>query len=257
MADDRIVDSVKADGGPRIVTFAPILKHKRVPLAGILHHVLTRCEAYLNSPIEIEFAFILDEKTDTQIFALLQVRPILEESVDIDIDMSEVDRSRAICMSRHSLGNGVIDDIRDVVYIHPNRLDRMRTSNLTDHIEAIDAKLRAAGRPYLLIGPGRWGSSDPSLGVPVSWEQIRGAKAIIEVPMSDIHVEPSQGTHFFQNIVTFNIGYLTITDEDMLDFDWLDNVDSEEEIGPLRHIGLASPLKVVLDSRDSEAIILR
>jgi hypothetical protein len=257
VADDRIVDSVKADGGPRVVTFAPILKHKRVPLAGILHHVLTRCEAYLNSPIEIEFAFILDEKTDTQIFALLQVRPILEESVDIDIDMSEVDRSRAICMSSHALGNGVIDDIRDVVYIHPNRLDRMRTSNLTDHIEAIDAKLRAAGRPYLLIGPGRWGSSDPSLGVPVSWDQIRGAKAIIEVPMSDIHVEPSQGTHFFQNIVTFNIGYLTITADDMLDFEWLDGVDSKEEIGPLRHIGLDSPLKVVLDSRDSEAIILR
>ena len=257
VADDRIVDSVKADGGPRIVSFAPILKHKRVPLAGILHHVLTRCEAYLNSPIEIEFAFIVDEKTDTQIFALLQVRPILEESVNIDIDMSEVDRNRAICMSSQALGNGVIDDIKDVVYIHPNRLDRMRTSNLTDHIEAIDAKLRAAGRPYLLIGPGRWGSSDPSLGVPVSWEQIRGAKAIIEVPMSDIHVEPSQGTHFFQNIVTFNIGYLTITADDMLDFDWLDKVDSEEEIGPLRHIGLKSPLKVVLDSRDSEAIILR
>jgi len=255
--DDRIVDSLRADGGPRVVTFAPILKNKRVPLASILHHVLTRCESYLNSPIEIEFAFVLDEETEQQIFALLQVRPILEESVDIDIDMSEVDKSRAICMSTQSLGNGVIDDISDVVYIHPNRLDRMKTSDLTDHIEEIDAKLRQDGRPYLLIGPGRWGSSDPSLGIPVSWDQIRGAKAIIEVPMSDIHVEPSQGTHFFQNIVTFHIGYLTITDEDLLDFDWLDAVDSETEIGPLRHISLNKPLKVVLDSRDSEAIILR
>ena len=255
--DDRIVDSLRADGGPRVVTFAPILKNKRVPLASILHHVLTRCESYLNSPIEIEFAFVLDEETEQQIFALLQVRPILEESVDIDIDMSEVDKSRAICMSTQSLGNGVIDDISDVVYIHPNRLDRMKTSDLTDHIEEIDAKLRQDGRPYLLIGPGRWGSSDPSLGIPVSWDQIRGAKAIIEVPMSDIHVEPSQGTHFFQNIVTFHIGYLTITDEDLLDFDWLDAVDSETELGPLRHISLNKPLKVVLDSRDSEAIILR
>ena len=256
-ADDRMVDSVKTGGGPRVVTFAPVLKHNRVPLARILHHVLTRCENYLNSPIEIEFAFVIDEETDQQIFALLQVRPILEESVDIDIDMNEVDRSKAICMSSRSLGNGVIDDIQDVVYIHPDRLDRMRTSNLTDHIEAIDAELREAGRPYLLIGPGRWGSSDPSLGIPVSWDQIRGAKAIVEVPMSDIHVEPSQGTHFFQNIVSFHIGYLTITSDDLLDFDWLDGIEAEAEIGPLRHIGLEKTLKVVLDSRDSEAIILR
>ena len=256
-SDDRIVDSLRAGGGPRVVTFAPILKYNRVPLAGILHHVLTRCESYLNSPVEIEFAFIIDEDTEQQIFALLQVRPMLEESVDIDIDMSEVDRSRAICMSTRSLGNGVIDDISDVVYIHPDRLDRMKTSDLTDHIEEIDAKLRKKGRPYLLIGPGRWGSSDPSLGIPVSWDQIRGAKAIVEVPMSDIHVEPSQGSHFFQNIVTFHIGYLTITDEDLLDFDWLDQVGSEAEIGSLRHISLNKPLKVVLDSRDSEAIILR
>ena len=256
-ADDRIVDSLRPDGGPKVVTFAPILKHKRVPLAGILNHVLTRCESYLNSPVEIEFAFIIDEETEQQIFALLQVRPMLEESVDIDIDMTEVDRSRAICMSTRSLGNGVIDDIKDVLYIHPDRLDRMKTSDLTDYIEEIDAKLRREGKSYLLIGPGRWGSSDPSLGIPVSWDQIRGAKAIVEVPMSDIHVEPSQGSHFFQNIVTFHIGYLTITDEDLLDFDWLDKVGSDSEIGPLRHISLQRPLKVVLDSRDSEAIILR
>jgi hypothetical protein len=95
------------------------------------------------------------------------------------------------------------------------------------------------------------------LGIPVSWEQISGAKAIVEVPMSDIHLEPSQGTHFYQNIVTFNIGYLTITGDDMLDFDWLDSITPETEIGPLRHIALESPLKVVLDSRDSEAIVLR
>jgi hypothetical protein len=95
------------------------------------------------------------------------------------------------------------------------------------------------------------------LGIPVSWDQIRGAKAIVEVPMSDIHVEPSQGTHFFQNIVSFHIGYLTITADDFLDFEWLDDNDPSKEIGPLRHIELKSPLKVVLDSRDSEAIVLR
>ena len=137
VADDRIVDSVKADGGPRVVTFAPILKHKRVPLAGILNHVLTRCEAYLNSPIEIEFALILDEKTDTQIFALLQVRPILEETVDIDIDMSEVDCTRAICMSSHVLGTAVIDHIRVVFYILSTPHSRKRTRHLKHHISPV------------------------------------------------------------------------------------------------------------------------
>ena len=257
VADDRVVDSVRASGGPRVVTFAPILKHSRIPLAEILDHVLKRSESYLNSPIEIEFALVIDEDSGKKIFAILQVRPMLEESVDIDIDMSEVDRTRAIIMCSKALGNGVIDDIQDVVYIHPDRLDRMRTADLTDGVEAIDATLRSQGRSYLLIGPGRWGSSDPSLGIPVSWEQISGAKAIVEVPMSDIHLEPSQGTHFYQNIVTFNIGYLTITADDMLDFDWLDSIAPETEIGPLRHIALESPLKVVLDSRDSEAIVLR
>jgi hypothetical protein len=257
VADDRVVDSVRASGGPRVVTFAPILKHSRIPLAEILDHVLKRSESYLNSPIEIEFALVIDEDSGKKIFAILQVRPMLEESVDIDIDMSEVDRTKAIIMCSKALGNGVIDDIQDVVYIHPDRLDRLRTADLTDGVEAIDATLRSQGRSYLLIGPGRWGSSDPSLGIPVSWEQISGAKAIVEVPMSDIHLEPSQGTHFYQNIVTFNIGYLTITGDDMLDFDWLDSITPETEIGPLRHIALESPLKVVLDSRDSEAIVLR
>jgi hypothetical protein len=162
-----------------------------------------------------------------------------------------------VVISSKSLGNGVIDDIRDVVYVNPSKLDRMRTTNLTDEIEAIDAILRKQKRPYLLIGPGRWGSSDPSLGIPVEWNQIMGAKAIVEVPMSDIHVEPSQGTHFFQNIVSFNIGYLTIGHDDLVDWDWLDSLEPKTKFGPLRHIQIEKPLKVILDSRDSEAIVLR
>ena len=131
------------------------------------------------------------------------------------------------------------------------------TSDLTSDIEAIDATLREEGRPYVLIGPGRWGSSDPSLGIPVQWEQIMGSRAIVEVPMADIHVEPSQGTHFFQNIITFNIGYLTIGPNDFLDWVWLDSFKPATESGPLRHVRLDRPLKVILDSRDSEAIITK
>ena len=257
VSDDRMVDSVMVDGGPRVVTFAPVLKHGRFPLSEILHHVLTACQNYIGSPVEIEFALSIDRDSGSQKFAILQMRPMMEESVDIDIDLREVDRDKAICICSQSLGNGVIEGIRDIVYVHPGRLDRMRTTDLTDKIEAIDAGLRADKRPYVLIGPGRWGSADPSLGIPVQWDQIMGSKAIVEVPMSDIHVEPSQGTHFFQNIVTFNIGYLTIGAEDFVDWDWLDSLDAETESGALRHVSLAEPLKVILDSRDSEAIITR
>jgi len=256
ISDDRIVDSVKVDGGPRIVTFAPILKHGRFPLSEILHHVLTSCENYIGSPVEIEFAVSIDSDGSKR-FAILQVRPMMDESVNIDVDLDEVDREKAVSICSQSLGNGVIENIKDVVYVHPERLDRMHTSELTSEIEAIDASLRREDRPYILIGPGRWGSSDPSLGIPVQWEQIMGSRAIIEVPMADIHVEPSQGTHFFQNIITFNIGYLTIGSGDFLDWDWLDSHEVSTESGPLRHISLKNPLKVILDSRDSEAIITK
>ena len=255
-SDDRIVDSVKVEGGPRIVTFAPVLKYGRFPLSEILHQVLTSCENYIGSPVEIEFAVSIGASGSKR-FAILQVRPMMDESVDIDVDLDEVDRDKAICICSQSLGNGVIEGLRDVVYVHPERLDRLQTSDLPSEVEAIDAVLREEGRPYILIGPGRWGSSDPSLGIPVQWEQIMGSKAIIEVPMADIHVEPSQGTHFFQNIITFNIGYLTIGPDDFLDWDWLDSFEPTNESGPLRHIRQERPLKVILDSRDSEAIITK
>ena len=257
VSDDRIVDSVAVDGGPRVVTFAPVLKHGRFPLSKILSHVLNTCQNYIGSPVELEFAMSIDQASGKQRFAILQVRPMMEESVDIDIDLSEVDRSKAICICSQSLGNGIIEGISDVVYVHPGRLDRMHTMDLTSEIEAIDAALRAEERPYVLIGPGRWGSSDPSLGIPVQWDQIMGSRAIVEVPMSDIHVEPSQGTHFFQNIITFNIGYLTIGADDFVDWDWLDSIEASTESGPLRHVHLDKPMKVILDSRDSEAIITK
>ena len=257
VSDDRIVDSVAVDGGPRVVTFAPVLKHGRFPLSEILSHVLNTCQNYIGSPVELEFAMSIDQNSGTQRFAILQVRPMMEESVDIDIDLAEIDRSKAMCICSQSLGNGIIEGIKDVVYVHPERLDRMRTMDLTDEIEAIDAVLRAEERPYVLIGPGRWGSSDSSLGIPVQWDQIMGSRTIVEVPMTDIHVEPSQGTHFFQNIITFNIGYLTIGANDFVDWEWLDSIEASTESGALRHVSLDEPMKVILDSRDSEAIITK
>jgi len=255
-SDDKIVDSVLHQNGPRLVTFAPILKYGKFALSEILHHVLTSCEDYIGSPVELEFAVTIDDLGVSK-FGILQMRPSMDESLDIDVDLEKIRKDDALCISSQSLGNGIIDGIHDIVYIHPERLNRLKTHDIVPIISEIDYRLRNSDRPYILIGPGRWGSSDPSLGIPVEWSHIMGANCIIEVPMSDINVEPSQGTHFFQNIVSFNIGYLTILKDDYIDWKWLDEKETKFEEGVVRHLQFRDPVKVVLDSRDSEAIVVK
>jgi hypothetical protein len=218
--------------------------------------VLKTCENHLSCPVEIEFAVDIKENGGKSCFAMLQLRPLLTIGAQYEVEMSHLKNENMICQSSLSLGTGVIDNIKDIVYIHPQRLNRLKTRDLSGPIERINAKLSQQNRPYILIGPGRWGSSDPSLGIPVSWGQISGAKAIVEAAMDDIHVEPSQGTHFFQNIVSFNVGYLTITsvDEDV-DWQWLDSHDADFEEGPLRHISLDGDARVLLDSKAGQAVI--
>ncbi|MCS5537018.1 MAG: hypothetical protein NZ770_02835, partial [Candidatus Poseidoniaceae archaeon] len=140
--------------------------------------------------------------------------------------------------------------------VNPQVMNRMKTRDIVPDIEKVNARLTQQNQPYILIGPGRWGSSDPSLGIPVTWSQISGAKAIVEARMGDIHVEPSQGTHFFQNIVSFNVGYLTITSQDEdIDWEWLDSHPAVFEQGPLRHIKVEAGIRVLLDGKDGEAVI--
>ena len=254
-SDDRMFDGIARDG-PRILTFHGPLKRGSFPLPEILNHVLSTCEEHLSCPVEIEFAVDFDNETGRRSFSLLQLRPLLSIGVDIDVDLQSLDKEQIICASSLSLGTGIIEGIRDVVYVNPSQMNRMRTRDIVPDLERVNATLNQQNRPYILIGPGRWGSSDPSLGIPVSWDQISGAKAIVEARMGDIHVEPSQGSHFFQNIVSFNVGYLTITSQDDdVDWQWLDSHDAEFENGPLRHISLDKEIRVLLDSRDGEAVI--
>ena len=255
-ADDRIVDTLHRDGS-RLVTFGPVLKHGKFPIAEILDYVLTTCENYLGTPVEIEFAVSYDAEKEKRSFSLLQLRPVVSGHEEIDVDLSQVDEERCLCLSSQALGNGIITDVRDIVYVHPDRLNRLKTRELTPIVERLNAELSRQNRPFLLIGPGRWGTSDPSLGIPVSWGQISGAKTIVEAPMADIHVDPSQGSHFFQNIVSFSVGYLTLDKSDSMDWEWLDNHEAVFEEGPLRHIRTKENMEILLDSKDSEAIILK
>ncbi|MDP6010799.1 MAG: PEP/pyruvate-binding domain-containing protein, partial [Candidatus Poseidoniaceae archaeon] len=254
-SDDRLYDGVVRDG-PRVLTFHGPLKRDSFPLPDILKHVLSTCEKHLSCPVEIEFAVDVDNDNEVRKFALLQLRPLLSIGTDIDVDMDTVNQDSVICASSLSLGSGIIEDIHDVVYVNPQVMNRMKTRDIVSDIENVNARLTQQNRPYILIGPGRWGSSDPSLGIPVAWSQISGAKAIVEARMGDIHVDPSQGTHFFQNIVSFNVGYLTITSQDEdIDWEWLDSHPAVFEQGPLRHIKVETGIRVLLDGKDGEAII--
>ena len=255
-ADDRIVDTIYREGN-RVLTFAPILKHSKFPLAEILTHVLNKCQDYLGTPVEIEFAVALDPKRNIRRFALLQLRPVVAGHEEIDVDFNEIEEERLLCSSSLALGNGVIDNVQDIIFIDPSKLNRLKTRDLNTIIEEINASLTRQNRPYLLIGPGRWGTADPSLGIPVSWSQISGAKTIVEVPMADIHVDPSQGSHFFQNIVSFNVGYLTLSEVGNMDWEWLNNQEVIANHGPLTHVYLDDPIKILLDSKDGEAAILK
>ena len=256
-ADDRIVDSIMHDG-PKLVTMHGALKSNKLPLMKILSDVLSELENELSCPVEIEFAYVFDEKQDIHRFALVQLRPLVADSVDVEVDLDMVDQERLLLRSSQALGNGVIDDIRDIVYVNPTRLDRLRSMNLVERIERINLHLVRQKRPYLLIGPGRWGSSDSSLGIPVSWSQISGAASIVECEMVDIKVEPSQGTHFFQNIVSFGVGYLTVRERDgEVDFSWLENQRKIKSYGPLHHIRLRYPLHVLIDSKRQDACVVK
>jgi len=256
-ADDRIVDSIMHDG-PKLVTMHGALKSDKLPLMKILSDVLSKLENELSCPVEIEFAYVFDERQDIHRFALVQLRPLVADSVDVEVDLDMVDQERLLLRSSQALGNGVVDDIRDIVYVNPTRLDRLRSMNLVERIERINLHLVRQKRPYLLIGPGRWGSSDSSLGIPVSWSQISGAASIVECEMVDIKVEPSQGTHFFQNIVSFGVGYLTVRERDgEVDFPWLEKQRKIKSYGPLHHVRLRYPLHVLIDSKRQDACVVK
>lgn len=256
-ADDRIVDTLARDG-PRLITMHGPLKRNSIPLLPILQDILTLLEDALSCPVEIEFAMLNDPDENINKFSLIQLRPLVADLSDVVVDLDEIDEETVILKSSQSLGNGIISKVKDIIYVDPRRLNRMKTRDLVPLITRLNNRLKREKRPYLLIGPGRWGSSDPSLGIPVSWSNISAAVAIVECDMVDIKVEPSQGTHFFQNIVSFQIGYLTVKDsEGGVDFDWLDQYETEFEQGPLRHIRLETPIRVLLDSRNQTGLVQR
>jgi hypothetical protein len=247
--------------GVRLVTFAPILKHDVFPLAGILSILLEVGSQGMNRPAEIEFAACLsDDPARPHEFGFLQMRPLVLHRETEKLDLDEAPLESLLCRSNRVMGNGTIGAIHDVVVVDFHRFDRSQSRAAASEIARFNHELSEAGRPYLLIGVGRWGSTDPWLGIPVTWDQISGARVIVESGFKDFCVIPSQGSHFFQNLSSFQVGYFTVNadhGEGHLDWEWLAAQPAEGALNLVRHLRLDRPIVVKMNGRKTEGLIYK
>lgn len=261
LENQRMVDSAYPKG-PRFVTFAQMLKYKTFPLAEIVQDLLDIAAREMKCGVEIEFAADLDRGGDPDKlpkFQVLQIRPISVDSRNVDVNWDEIDTSGAMLKSDSALGTGWIKGVHDVIYLKKDAFDTQKTTAMGRELTAINTRMRSEGKNYVLIGFGRWGSSIPSLGVPVQWSNISEAKVIVECSLEDFRVDPSQGTHFFQNLTSFNAGYINVDPygikDDVMDFTELDKLPAVEETEYLRHVRFDRELEICIDGRNSKAFI--
>ncbi len=245
--------------GPKIITFAPILKYSQYPLAALLGELLKLGKVGMGGDVEIEFAVDLKEDIGKSVLYVLQIRPMIGGGTPGNVQISASEKERAFCYVDAALGHGVFDTITDIVYVRPDRFEVAKTRQVAEEIGALNRRLRRDKRPFLLIGPGRWGSADPYLGIPVQWADISGVAAIVEVRSGAIKAEPSQGTHFFQNITSLGIPYLTLDEgrpKPFLLWELLHTSPCREEGRFVSHLSLEIPLLLKCDGVQSEAVVL-
>jgi hypothetical protein len=247
--------------GKKLITFSNILKHNTFPLAKILDEVLNQGEKEMGYPVEIEF--VMDMKTNVKghfEFNLLQIRPIASKAESVTITNEQIREKDSIIISRSALGNGVIGGIQDIVYVRPQGFDAANNKATVDMIAEVNDGFLKANRNYILIGPGRWGSADPWLGIPVKWPQISAARLIIESGLENYRIDPSQGTHFFQNLTSFRVGYFTINpfiQDGFYDVEFLDKAEAVYENDTIRHIRFDEPMTIMIDGKNNVGIVLK
>lgn len=255
--EEAFYDGVGRAGIP-VVSFAPVLKSEVFPLARLLQRLLALGQGGMNSPIEIEFAADLAGRAWE--LAVLQMRPTAKEPDSEAVQLDELSRERMLCYSPAALGNGVIAGLNDVVYVRPGSFDPARVETIARQIAALNNQLATANRAYVLIGPGRWGSSHNWMGIPVQWEQVSGARVIVETALEDREVEVSRGSHFFQDLTTFGVAYLTVdarAGQGFIDWNWLEDRPAAAETEFVRHLRLTSPLEAHVDGLRSQGAILK
>lgn len=252
--NQRMVDSA-APRGPKAVTFAHILKYGTFPLADICKELLRIATEEMRCSVELEFAADLENR----VFNLLQIRPISSDSVNTEVDWNKIDDSDAFIRSSCALGTGWIPGIRDIVFVRKDKFDKMHSAEIAQELRELNARFRDEGSNYVLIGYGRWGSSIPTLGIPVVWSDISEAKALVECSLADFRVDPSQGSHFFQNLTSFNAGYISVDEYsragDSIDFERLESLPASSESNYIRHIRVEKELQICVDGRSGKAMI--
>jgi CheY-like chemotaxis protein len=256
--NDTIIPGLDAPG-PRVINFADILKYNYIPLSSTLKTILDVVAEATGNPSEIEFAVDLSKDNEGNAsFYLLQIKPLVGSGAGYDIDPETVNYDDLILQSGKSMGNGVIDNISDVIYVEPDRFDNLRTNQMADEIDAINDKMLKENSSYVLIGPGRWGTKDRFLGIPVVWPQISNAKIIVEVDLPDFHLDASLGSHFFHNVTSMNVGYFSINqanDDGRIFWDKLAGQTIIETGKFFRHIRFEKPLTIRMDGKKGIAVI--
>ena len=257
---DQIIRDGIYPGGRKVITFANILQHDVFPLARLLQLSLKYGQEEMRRPVEIEFAANLSrEKDKTGTFYLLQIRPIVESNAMLDEDLMTIPDTDLLLRSNNSLGQGIMDDIYDVIYVKTDHYSASHNQEIAWEIEKLNQQFLDARRNYILIGPGRWGSSDTWLGIPVKWPHISAARLIVEAGLTNYRVDPSQGTHFFQNLTSFGVGYFTINaymDDGVYNQDFLNAQPAVHETEYLRHVHFSQPVVVKMDGKKKQGVVM-
>lgn len=253
----RIVMGISKQG-PRLLNFAPILRLNEIPLNELMIDLMKVCEENEGAPVEIEFAMTFSEKGPHK-FGFLQVRPMAVSTDIVEISAEELSGDHLVASSQMVLGNGVNEEIKDIIYIKPDSFDVMKTHQIAEELEKLNVVLLKENRPYLLMGFGRWGTSDVTTGIPVNWGQISGAKAVLEASLANVNFEQSQGSHFFHNVTGFGVFYFSVPFDRTSDinWEWINECPAESESQMVRHVRLNDALKIKVDGRQGKGIIIK
>ena len=258
---DNVLRDYESGEGRRVVTFNNILRHKVLPLADALDFMLTTGQKAMSRPVEIEFAGMIDENERGKgRLYWLQIRPIVERKDSVDPHLMETPDDRLLLKSTTALGHGTFENVRSVVYVRPECFSSANNSLIAREIEKINRNFTAQGENYILIGPGRWGSSDTALGIPVKWPAISCARLIVESSLPNYRIEPSQGTHFFQNLTSMGVGYFTVdtaAGKGIYDVDFLDSLPAVAETEHVRVVTIPQPFAIGIDGTKGKGVVVK
>ena len=245
--------------GPRVVNFADILKYNYVPLAPTIRTILDVVTEATGNPSEIEFAVDLNKDKDGNAsFYLLQIKPLVGSGAGYEITPESIEGEDLIIESKKAMGNGIIENLSDLIFLEPAKFDNLQTLQMAEEIDRMNEKMLREGRSYILVGPGRWGTKDKFLGIPVVWPQICNAKVIVEIDLPDFHLDASLGSHFFHNVTSMNVGYFSVNvsgNRGIVNWDIINDQSVIEQGTYFRHIRFDKPVIVRMDGKKGIAVI--